>query len=254
MTLTDRTPRDPRTTAAIQGRELTFPIEVRDAAGCITAYVVRSSVADRLVGDAFTVVDFLPGRTLLMLGCIDYRDNDLGDYNEVALNFFVRHGDDDAGLPFVGAWKAMASGTLPSYSWKMPVDQSFTRDAGAEIWGFPKTVEHIPFSYDVDGRFRGRLEMDGELVFEIDAPRGGDRARPPSDAVGYSYLDGVPHRTAFTQQSKDMGIGRGGDVGLVLGDHPIARELRALGLPKRPLMTTWIGHMAMSFEPPERLI
>jgi hypothetical protein len=237
----------------IQGRIVTFPVEVRDASGAIAAFLVPSAAAGKLVGDAFEVVDFLPGRTLFMLGCIDYRDNDLGDYNEVAMNFFVRARGERSGFPYLGAWKAMAAGTLPTYSWKMPVDQSFTRDAGAIIWGFPKTIEHIDFDYGREGRFHALLEMDGEKVFEIDMPRGGTRSQPETASVGYSYIDGIPCRTAFTQQVSDLGVSLGGSVEITLGTHPIAEDLRSLGLPKKPLMATWAGKMAMRFGPPAQL-
>ena len=131
--------------------------------------------------------------------------------------------------------------------------QSFTRDAGATIWGFPKTVERIDFDYSQEGRFRGTLEMDGEKVFEIEMPRGGDKERPASPSIGYSYIEGVPHVTSFTQAATQMGAGGGRDVEITLGSHPIADDLRSLGLPKKPLMTTWIGKMVMRFDPPEKL-
>ncbi len=242
-----------KTAYEIQGRTVRFPVEVRDAAASIAAFVVPSRAAARFMGDAFEIVDFFPGRTLLMLGCIDYKDNDLGDYNEVAMNFFVRMKGASKGVPYLGAWKAMIGGTLPSYSWKMPVNQSFTRDAGALIWGFPKTVERIDFDYGREGRFHALLEMDGKKVFEIDTPRGGNRAQPKGSAIGYSYIEGVPHQTIFTQHATQLGIGLGSGVELTLGDHPIADDLRSLGLPKKPLMTTWAGKMVMSFDPPARL-
>jgi hypothetical protein len=237
----------------IQGHHVTFPVEVRDASGAIAGFMVSSRAANRLVGDAFEIIDFLPGRTLFMLGCIDYKDNDLGDYNEVAMNFFVRRKGAPRGLPWLGAWMGLGNGSLPSYSWKMPVDQSFTRDAGAIIWGFPKTVERIDFDYSREGRFHGLLEMDGQKVFEIDMPRGGDKDRPEGPGIGYSYIDGVPHVTRFTQQTLQLGAGGGGSVEISLGTHPIADDLRSLGLPKKPLMTTWAGKMMMRFGPPEKL-
>jgi len=43
---------------------------------------------------------------------------------------------------------------------------------------------------------------------------------------------------------------RGGPFGgrLVLGDtHPMARDLRSLGLPKRPIATSVIGNLAATF-------
>lgn len=237
----------------IQGRTVTFPVEVRDASGAIAAFLVPSRAAGRLVDTAFEIVEFLPGRTLFMLGCIDYKDNDLGDYNEVAMNFFVRQKGAARGLPYLGAWKAMGSGALPSYSWKMPVNQSFTRDAGALIWGFPKTVERIDFDTGTEGRFHGLLEMDGQKVFEIDMPRGGSKSRPVSAGLAYSTIEGVPHQTSFTQQISELGVSLGRSVELSLGSHPVADDLRSLGLPKKPLMTTWTGKLTMRFEPPAKL-
>ncbi len=237
----------------IQGRTVTFPVEVRDASAAIAAFLIPSRAAERLIGDAFEIVDFLPGRTLFMLGCIDYKDNDLGDYNEVAMNFFVRKKGEARGFPYLGAWRAMVVGDLPSYCWKMPVNQSFTRDAGAIIWGFPKTVERIDFDYGREGRFHGLLEMDGEKVFEIDMPRGGDRAQPAGSAISYSYIEGIPHRTSFAQEASGVGVSMGGSVEISLGSHAVADDLRSLGLPKKPLMATWIGKMVMRFEPPTEL-
>ena len=95
--------------------------------------------------------------------------------------------------------------------------------------------------------------MDGKRVFEIDMPRGGDKDRPASPSIGYSYIEGVPHSTDFTQTASQMGAAGGKDVTLTLGDHPIADDLRSLGLPKAPLMTTWIGKMTMQFDPPKKL-
>ena len=51
------------------------------------------------------MVEVLPGPALFSIAMIDYRDNDLGDYNEVSLAFFVRRkGETPAlGVPFLGS-------------------------------------------------------------------------------------------------------------------------------------------------------
>jgi hypothetical protein len=238
----------------IQGRTVGFPVEVRDAKAGIASFVVPSAQAQRFVGEAFEVAEFLPHRTLLFLACIDYRDNDLGDYNEVAINFFVRKLGAAKGIPYLSAWRGVANGTLSAFTYKMPVNQSFTRDAGATIWGFPKTVEKIDFDYSVVDRFSGRLEMDGKLVFRIDLPRGGERSRPAGESTAYTYINDIPHLTRFSQATHGVGVKLGGSgVELELGPHPIADDLRSLGLPKKPLMTTWAEKMVMSFGPPEKL-
>ncbi len=40
---------------------------------------------------------------------------------------------------------------------------------------------------------------------------------------------------------------RPGGAILRLGDHPYAEELASLGLPKRPMMSGSVGHVAMTF-------
>jgi hypothetical protein len=157
-------------------------------------------------------------------------------------------------VPWLSAWGGLGNGTLATHCYKMPVNQSFTRDAGAEIWGFPKTVERIDFDYATPGRFGALLEMGGEKVFEIDLPRGGKLNRSPLGMSAYTYINGIAHVTHFRQIMNGMGIKFGGrDARLDLGSHPVANDLRSLGLPKKPLMTLWTEKLILSFGPAEKL-
>jgi hypothetical protein len=83
-------------------------------------------------------------------------------------------------------------------------------------------------------------------------PRGGARRLPDSVMTTYTLIDGAPHRTAFSSGGEGVGFRLGG-AELTLGDHPIADELRTLGLPKRALMTMWMEHMHGSFEAAQAL-
>ena len=116
---------------------------------------------------------------------IDYRDNDLGDYDEVAIIFFV--------TPAGGSPEE--AGT---FIYKLPVNQSFTCEAGCTIWGFPKTVEKIDLSAH-ETHVTCRVEMDGEHLLTLSIPRGLQEPGSPAadETVGptYTYIDGVPHRT-----------------------------------------------------------
>ena len=207
-------------------------------------YSVDAAAAQALLpGDAFKVVEPTPGQTQLLLGMIDYRDNDLGDYNEVAIIFFVHPSEaspDDAG----------------TFIYKLPVNQAFTCEAGCTIWGFPKTVGKIDYSYD-DESATCRLEMEGQHVFTLSLPRAQaqEGAAPPADTAGptYTYINGVAHRTTFTTGGDTVVSAGGTGVELTLGTHPIADQLRELGLPKPPLMSTWNEHMRGSFDVAEKL-
>ena len=237
---------------AIQGREIDFPVEVRDARSAAATFLIDARAAGRLLpGDELEVAEVWPGKGLASLALIDYRDNDLGDYEEVSIALFVRPRAAPRGVPYLGTILAMLRGRLGTYIHRLPVNQSFTREAGHVIWGFPKTLERIEFDY-TDAGMRGRLVCDGRLAFELSLPRGGTRNLPEKTLVTYTWIEGVAHVTRFAQQMEGFGMRLGG-AELALGDHPIAEELRSLGLPRRALMTTWIGRMRARFEQPEKL-
>src|SRR5512144_896307 len=97
----------------IQGKEVRLPVEVRDASSGAATYLVDAQAARRLVPEAFEVAEVWPGRALLSLAVIDYRDNDLGAYHEVSIAFFVRRrGERRFPLANVAAF---FRGALPTY-------------------------------------------------------------------------------------------------------------------------------------------
>ncbi len=219
----------------IQGRAVDLPAVVRDASTGSVMYMVDRVGTQELIPDAFEAVEAAPGQTQLTLVIVDYRDNDLGDYDEVGIVFFVR----PAGRP---------DADVGTYIYKLPVNQSFTCEAGCRIWGFPKSVEDIDFAY-ADDRATCRLIMDGRHVLTLTVPRGGDGETPDESAVGYTLIDGIPHSNVFTRGGRgEQTIPGGAGVVLELGDHPIAEELRSLGLPDAvPLLSAWSEHMTGSF-------
>jgi hypothetical protein len=224
----------------IAGQTVTMPCLVRDASAGTALFDVDLAAAQALVPAAFTPVETAPGRCHVVIAGIDYRDNDLGDYLEVGITFFV--------TPAGGT--ADQAGTFIT---RLPVDQSFTCEAGRTIWGFPKSVEDIALDY-ADASVTCTLRMDGELVLRLTLPRGGTDDMPPMPMTTYTLIDGVPHQTAFTQGGAGSQVLAGGDgVTLELGDHPIAKELAGLGLPAPAQMATWTEHMQGRFETPEPL-
>src|SRR5205807_8197820 len=116
----------------VQGRELTFPIEVRAARSWAAQFLVDTGAARAIVEPTgLRVVPVLPGRTILTLTVVRYDDTDLGAYNEAGVVFLVR-GPDGRGV----------------YIHRLPVTQEFTLAAGREIWGFPKTRAEISIRED----------------------------------------------------------------------------------------------------------
>jgi hypothetical protein len=234
----------------IQGREVRLPVRVAHARSLSALYAVRTAAVRRLVDHpALQIPELIPGRTLCALACIEYLENDLGRYNEIAVAFFVQHRRDRpwrfGSLPW-----AMLRGSAGAYIHRLPVNQAFTCEAGRSIWGFPKSVDEIEFE-DRGGRRACTWKKDASLVLRFEAATGGKGSFSERALTAWSCLDGVLRRTPFVSSGSEVG-GHLGGATLVLGDHPIAAELRELGLPRRALATSWVGRMSAEFRAPEK--
>ncbi len=235
----------------VQGRAVTVPVCVRDAASLTAVFAVRSAAVRALIRQpALHTPEIVPGRALCVLAAVEYLDNDLGRYNEVAVSFFVSRAATRP-LPFVGLVSGFVRGTIASYIHRLPVTTSFSRDAGHDIWGFPKTVEQIDF-HDGAGWRSCRLASGGRHVLTLAVKRGGTRRMPETPQEVLAAARGRLLRTRSARAGEGVGMRLGG-ARLILGDHPWADELRALGLPKRALLSTSIEHMRARFEAPEPL-
>ena len=218
----------------IQGREITFPMEVEEMRSATLLWSVPAAAATALLpGDAFEVVEVAPGTAQLVVAAVDYLRNPWGDYDEVNLGFLAR----PTGAP---------EEVIGSFVYRMPVNQAFTCEAGNRVMGFPKTVEDLVVTYtDTTATFR--LAMAGHHVITLTLPRAAPTGDPERvEATSYSYLDGVPYGTDL---SMDMGTGfvDPADVAIELGDSPVADELRSLGLPRAPDVAIWGEGLSATF-------
>jgi hypothetical protein len=236
----------------IQDREVRMPVLVRRASSGSATFLVKSAAARGLIrGRGLDVAEVLPGRALCSIAIIDYADNDLGDYHEVSIALFVRPGNGSGPGRWLPNAIDMARGRLGTYIVHLPVDQSFTCEAGRSIWGFPKTIQQIDIEYRPE-RVTCKLVYDGVFALGLSLPRGGARTLPESDLTTYTFIEGVLHQTRFRSGADGFGVRMGG-AELTLGSGRVAAELRSLGLPRRALLTTWMERMHARFESAEKV-
>ncbi|WP_219471859.1 acetoacetate decarboxylase family protein, partial [Nonomuraea rhizosphaerae] len=131
------------------------------------------------------------------------------------------------------------------------VDQRFALEAGRRIWGFPKELADIDLRLGSPYK-RCVLRKDGRLVLDLlirpGLPAPGPGALVPMDA--FTHREGVTRRVRWSVRPHGVRVRPGGAL-IRLGNHPIAKELSELGLPKRPLLSTTVAHAAMTFESAE---
>jgi hypothetical protein len=236
----------------IEGRSLGYPTQFRDGSSATGLFVVPSRAANVLIVESgFQVAEIAPGRAILSLACVHYTDSDCGAYEEISLGFFVKKHGQATGLPYLGTWRDIIRGQAVNHTWKLPVTSRLANDAGVLMWGFPKTIEEIDFELS-GGRASFTLRMDGRQVLSYSVRAQGKRHAPAAASPVYSVFEGAPHVSHLTQEYRDVGVRLGGGR-LRLGDHPLAEQLRGLGLPRRPLLATWMGHLSFEMSAPEKL-
>ncbi len=233
----------------VMRRKVKIPVEVRNASASVAYYVVPAKAAQALIAPSgLRIATTMPGRTLCTIGTMDYRDNDLGQYHEIAVTFFV-HEPGARAVPVVGAPFAMARGGLAAYIHQLPVDADFSREAGRKIWGFPKFMSTIDIVRD-RGVETAVLTIDGAHALTQSVRLGGTGSFSERPQISFALRDGVLYRTPSAMSGEGVGFRLGG-ARIELGGHPIADELRTLGLPKKPLFSTTIARMSGRFDAPQ---
>jgi hypothetical protein len=224
----------------IAGTVLTMPIKVRTANLHTAMFPVPAAAAQSLIDySGLQVCQYLQGRALVMLMLMRYVDGDLGRYHEFGTAVMVNPpGSQARGL------RALSSAA--AFIHHLPVDQEFTLEAGQRIWGFPKVMADFTVR-DCD-QFGFDISIDGQLVAGMEFRRGLPSVTGSRSQVlhTYSHREGTTRETPWEMTLTGV-RGRLGGVRMWLGDHPYAKELASLCLPKRALASTSVANVEMSF-------
>ncbi|GAA5043877.1 hypothetical protein HNP84_004509 [Thermocatellispora tengchongensis] len=239
----------------IQGREIATPVRVRDATACCATWLVRADAARAVIAySGLDVTEALPGKALCALLFVSYADSDLGAYHEFGVAFMVRPPGSPAPPPrglLSGLTDVRRAGTALFVHW-LPVDQTFTLEAGRGIWGLPKELAEIDLRLSSPYK-RCLVRKDGRTVLDLLLKPGVPLALPPRTAEialdAYAHRDGRLHRTPWTMTLRTLRTRPGGAL-IRLGNHPVAKELSELGLPKHALLTATAPHVSLTIEEP----
>ncbi len=230
------------TSYLVQDQRVTMPVRIRDAAVASAMFAVPAAAAQDLIAYSKLEVASWRGRAICSLAFVRYADGDLGPYHEFAVAFLVKG-------------KGKGEQRIGAFIHWLPVNQTFTLEAGRSIWGFPKVLADLPM--DLSSRIRRCLyRLDGRTVLEL-AVRPGVKVpsgagTPKVDA--YSCLDGITRRTPWTMRPGGVRMRPGGAT-VRLGDHPIADELRALGLDgAHAISSSTVGRLSMEFGPAQEVL
>ncbi|HEX9832711.1 MAG TPA: acetoacetate decarboxylase family protein [Mycobacterium sp.] len=226
----------------IAGTVLTMPVKVRKATQHMAMFSVDAEAAQAMIDySGLQVCRYRPGRAIAVLMLMRYIDTDLGEYYEYGTNVMVN----PPGSSAKGVRALQSAGAFVHH---LPVDQSFTLEAGCTIWGYPKVMADFTIrdghTYGFDVTIDGQFAVGMEFRPGLGVPSA-FTSRPQVHST-YSYRDGVLRETPGEMASTGARYRLGG-AEVRLGEHPYAKELASLGFPKRALISSSVENVEMSF-------
>jgi hypothetical protein len=228
----------------VEGTKISMPVRVRSARMASATFLVPADQAQSVIAaTGLSVARKSRGKCVVSLALVKYVDCDLGDYDELGLCFVVE--DPPGATP-------TPKGGVATYIHRLPVSQEFTCHAGRGIWGFPKWVDDLTVSVDSQG---ANADLAGQVTVKL---KRGPIPVPSRKMTMVCYSNDAAGGLLRTEwithnQSTRLGFGRSVAEVTVTGDGPIAADLRALGFPRKPLMTMFAGDMHATFEAPVHL-
>jgi hypothetical protein len=114
----------------------------------------------------------------------------------------------------------------------------------------PKWVSRIDFEFGEKKASATFIDED-ELVYSISAKTGGNSKAKEQRAASLAIRDAKAWKTWGTNTGSGLTFSIGGEMPKIGDSHPLAKELRALGLPKKPIFTVSMRHTTMDVAGPE---
>ncbi len=170
-----------------------------------------------------------PGKCIVSISLFEYRDCDLGPYNEIGVVVPVTI---DKPTPmFTGVFRNAPSEPYV-YVKHLPVTTEDAKNAGVEFANYPKTIGDIQYTYEEEW-VHCSWKDDGVKVMDISIKKGQpgpvDRTRMHAINADAGRLVRVESIVSERQES----VGTNPDaVKLSLGEHPVADDIRKMQLGK----------------------
>jgi len=169
-----------------------------------------------------------PRSGVTAIAAYEYRDTDLGPYNEVGIGFPVTV---DRPAPMLTELRRFQAQGGSVFIWQLPVTAVIARDLGIEVAGYPKFLADIDFRAE-GGLVTCRVAAGGRHLLTLRLRhrpprrrRGLERSRMLPVTVKGDRLLRAPSVASVPRSAVAYG-GRGVEV--ELGDHPLADQLRRL--------------------------
>lgn len=234
---------------------LKVPVFYYDGTATTGVFPARLSALRRLMPDPrFVPARLTPGLGAVAITAFEYRDTDIGAYNELAVSVVLDEVPGTPNLPGRALLRAMRRGQFHAWVQHLPVTTELARAGGVRFYNYPKFVGSIEFS-ESDGRRDAVLSHDGEHVLTLRAAMLPTKGGRSLQLFSHLYMDGQPQSSEFKLRVLQGGFAsRPGLAEISLGDrHPVARELAGLLASRRALHTQYLAQFEGILYGPDRV-
>ena len=184
----------------------------------------------------FVPARLAPGLGAVAVSCFEYRDTDIGPYNELAIAFVLEPPPRGLNLPGRALLGGLRRSQLHAWVHHLPVTTEIARDGGVRYYNYPKFVAAIEFE-ESTGQRRCRLAEGEEPILSLDGRLIETPGHGQTQLFSHLWMDRQPQTAEFKLNALARGRSpRPGAASLSLGErHPIARELDRLLVSRRSL-------------------
>ncbi len=239
----------------IAGQPAKVPIFYYDGTAMQAVFPARLRALRRLMPDPrFCPARLAPGLGAVAVTCFEYRDTDIGPYNELAISIVLNEPWFLPNLPGLALVSGLRRRQLHAWVHHLPVTTEIARAGGVDFYNYPKFIAGIDFQ-ESEKRRVCRLSKGAEHILTLSGER---IATPRSEQLqlfSHLWMDRQPQGAEFKINAVEMGVSvRPGVASLALGErHPIARELAQVIAWSRPIQYQYMARFEGILYGPEHL-
>lgn len=234
----------------------TFPIKFNDVHYIAALYTAdKKKIANLLEGTGLKAGLHFFGKPIVALGLIQYKQSDLGSYNEIILAIPVVKSHEKTGwknwLDLYADFKHRKGG---QYIIHIPVTTQQSVDAGRNLWGYPKELLPISHTFERDTIETRLSDANGQPLLQINGKLGFGIPIPSMQLMTYSFLQEKLIKTTVNVFSgMKWKIGTLLNIQVHNSNHPIGKDVLELGISnKRPIFTIESTHFKAQFNQGEQ--
>jgi hypothetical protein len=239
----------------IAGQPAKVPIFYYDGTATSAVFAARLKALRALMPDPrFCPARLAPGLGALAITCFEYRDTDIGPYNELAISVVLNEPWFRPNLPGMAMLSSLRRGQMHAWVHHLPVTTEIARAGGVDFYNYPKFVGGIDFE-ERGGQRICRLSEGAEHILTLSGKLLQTPRSEQFQLFSHLWMDRQPQSSEFKINANAMGVTLSpGAATLELGErHPIAQELAQLIAWRKPIQYQYMARFEGILYGPEHL-